>query len=57
MSDTLLTGEPGAQYIVENQRPEMDVEQEHAEADDRGVLRDKDGKSFSAGCYAIIEKA
>lgn len=57
MSDhNLLVGEPGETYIVANDRPEQDMDQEHAEADDDGILRDKDGKSFSAGVYSIIEK-
>lgn len=52
MSD-LLTGNPGETYMVQNERPEHDENYEMATADDDGVLRDEDGKSFSEGAYSI----
>ena len=53
---TILKGEPGAKYRIMNNRPEQTNKTEIAEADENGVIRDEDGKSYSSGAYAIIEK-
>lgn len=50
----ILTGKAGIEYVVRNERTEIDTKTEKAVADRNGVLRDGNGKSYSAGVYSII---
>lgn len=47
----LLEADPGEELSVRNKRTE---EIEQATADENGVLRDSEGRSYSPGAYEIV---
>lgn len=54
MSDhNLLEADPGTEHrVIRN----YDGEIQEATADDDGILRDEQGRSFSAGAYSIFNQ-
>lgn len=50
-----LDGVPGCTYLIRNERPEHDESFLMATADERGIIRDDEGRAFGAGPYSKVE--